>query len=233
MKILSTGFGTLIRTFLLLSLAGSTAAIAQAPEPAAAPAPKYSGWLKDYSGLETYQDAVGSTVMRKVSPKLTPQNYNAVLIEKVELFPKPQPTDAVSASTLEGVAKYADAQIREVLGSQVKIVDKPGPGVARVRVALTGAAAEKEGLKPYQLIPIAFVLTTASRAASGSPHYATISVEAEMTDSVSGEPLLVAVRHGKGETVDGDKVTTDSLKPLLGKWIAGALNEVPKFIATK
>ena len=230
MNILSSA----LRAFLVFGLLAGTAALAQAPtDPAPAPTPKYSGWLKDYNGLETYQDALGTTVMRKASPKLTPQNYNAVLLEKIELYPKPQPTDAVSASTLEGVAKYADAQIREILGSQVKIVSAPGPGVARVRVALTGAAVEKEGLKPYQFIPVAFVLTAASRATSGAPHRATVAVEAEVTDSVSGELLLVGVRHGKGETFDGDKVTTDSLKPLIGKWLAGALNEIPKFIAPK
>lgn len=230
MNILSTA----LRSFLVLGLMSATAAMAQAPaaDPAPAP-PKYSGWLKDYGGLNTYQDALGTTVMRKSSPKFTPQNYNAVLVEKIELYPKPQPTDAVSANTLEGVAKYADSQIREILGSQVKIVDTPGPGVARVRVALTGAAVEKEGLKPYQFIPVAFVLTAASRAASGSPHRATIAIETDVTDSVSGEPLLTAVRQGKGETFEGEKVTTESLKPLIGKWLAGALNEVPKYIAPK
>ena len=194
---------------------------------------QYSGYLKDYSGLTTYQDALGSTVMRSVNPKFTPQNYKAVMLEKVELYPAPQPTDQVSADTLAGIAKYADSQLRDALGGQVKLVTTPGPGVARLRVAITGSSVEKEGLKPYQYIPVAFLLTAAKNAASGSPHKAKIFVEAEATDSVTGERLLAAVREGTGDTFDGEKVTVDSLKPLLGKWMAGAVNEVPKFVAPK
>lgn len=222
MKAVSATF----RALVLLCALGSAAALAQ-------DAPKYSGWLKDYSGLESFQDSMGNTVQRKVNPKLMPQNYKAVMIDKVELYPAPQPTDAVSEKTLRDVAAYADTQLREVLGAQVKLVDQPGPGVARLRVAITGASVGKADLAAYQYIPIAFLLTQASRAASGSPHQVKIFTEAEMTDSVSGERLLAAVREGKGDSYEGDKVNVDSLKPLLGKWMAGAAAEVPNFIAPK
>lgn len=194
---------------------------------------QYSGYLKDYSGLEAYEDAKGNTVMRKTDARLNPQNYKAVLLEKVTLYPAPQPTDAVSADTLEGIAEYADAELRDMVGQQVKLVDKAGPGVATLRLAITGAAPEKEGLKPYQYIPVAFVLTTVKRAATGTPRQAKLMIEAEITDSMTGERLLAAVREGKGKTLDGDKVTLESLKPLLSEWMEGAASEIPKFIATK
>ena len=231
---ISTALRGLFSFCVLAGLSFTVAAHTPAPAPAPAPATTtYSGFLKDYSDLKPYQDALGTTVMRSVNPKLTPQNYKAVMLDKVTLYPAPQPTDAVSAQTLADIAKHADTQLREVVGSQVKIVDTPGPGVARMRVAITGSSVEKEGLKPYQYIPIAFLLTAASRATSGAPHKAKIFTEAEITDSVTGERLLASVREGTGETFDGDKVTVDSLKPLLGKWMAGAANEVPKFIAPK
>ena len=221
------------RAFVYLSLIAGLSLAAQAQTPAEQTPPKYSGYLKDYSALQPYQDALGTTVFREVNPKLTPQNYTAVMIDKVELYPAPQPSDKVSEGTLTGIARHATTQLREVLGTQVKIVNAPGPGVARLRVAITGAALEKEGLKAYQFIPIAFVLTAASRAASGAPHHVKLFVETEVTDSVTGERLLASVREGTGDTFDGEKVTVDSMKPLLGKWMAGAANEVPKFIARK
>jgi hypothetical protein len=194
---------------------------------------QYSGWLKDYSGLESYQDNQGNTVMRKVNPKLTPQNYKAVMLENAELYPKPQPTDAVSEKTLRDVGVYVNNRVREVLSSQVKIVGQPGPGVARIRLALTGVSVGKADLEAYQYIPIAFLLTQAKRAASGAPQQVKIFIEAEMTDSVSGERLLVAVREGKGESFEGKEVTVDSLKSLLDKWAEAAAAEVPNFIAPK
>jgi Protein of unknown function (DUF3313) len=76
------------------------------------------------------------------------------------------------------------------------VVDRPGPGVARLKVAITGVAGEKEGLKPYQIIPVAFVITMASRGVSGTPEEAKLVVEAKATDSLTGTTLLKVVRVG-------------------------------------
>jgi hypothetical protein len=46
---------------------------------------------------------------------------------------------------------------------------KPGPDVARLKVASTGVAGDEEGIKPYQLIAAALVATLAYRWAEGTP----------------------------------------------------------------
>jgi hypothetical protein len=118
---------------------------------------------------------------------------------------------------------YLTDHLRQKIGEKVKVVDRPGPGVATLSVAITGVAGEKEGLKPYQVIPVAFVITMASRGVSGTPEEAKLVVEARATDSVTGTTLLKVVRVGTGEglekNAEGEReISLASVKPLIDRW---------------
>ena len=205
----------------------------------------YSGYLGDYSDLKEAKVPGGVEVMRYVNPKLTPANYHAVIVQKVQFYPKPEPTDQLSQQTIDEIGNYLNTSVREKIAEKVQVVDTPGPGVANIRWAITGVAPEKMGLKPYQFVPIALVVTLASRGIGGTPEEAKIVVEAEATDSVSKEILLKVVRAGTGEelkktqqeTPEGKKeireVTADSLKPLIDKWAQGVADNITQFVKPK
>jgi Protein of unknown function (DUF3313) len=214
-----------IGTSLLLAGYGSAGAEEQ----------QYSGFISDYSGLQKTRDPLGDPLLRMVSPRFTPANYHALIIEPVQLYPKPQPTERVSQTTLDEIAQYMNSELQSQLAEEVQITDTAGPGVARLRIAITAVGDKTEGLKPYQFIPVALILTTASRAVSGAPEQATLNIESEVTDSVNGERLLVGVRQGTGErlkeAVEGEKVVTlDALKPLIDKWIEGVTKEAGEYV---
>ncbi|MCG6900023.1 MAG: DUF3313 domain-containing protein [Gammaproteobacteria bacterium] len=196
---------------------------------------QYSGFINDYSGLQETTDPEGDHFLRMVSPSLTPENYHALIIEKVQFYPQPKPSEKVSQSTLDDIVAYLNTELEARLAEKVQVTDKAGPGVARLRIAVTGVGAKAEDLKPYQFIPIALVLTTAKRAATGTPEDAKLYVEAEVTDSVNGERLLVSVRKGTGEklkkSVEGEQVVTlDTVKPLIDEWLDGVTKEAHTFI---
>jgi len=205
----------------------------------------YSGYLHDYSDLKEAKTPGGVTVMRYVSPKLTPANYHAVIVQRVQFFPKPTPTDQLSQQTIEEIGNYLNSTVREKMAEKVRVVDTPGPGVVNIAWAITGVAPDKMGLKPYQIIPVALVVTMISRGVSGTPEEAKIVVEAEATDSVSKEILLKVVRAGTGEelkktpqeTPEGKKeireVTLDSVKPLIDKWAEGVAESTTQFVSPK
>ena len=113
----------------------------------------------------------------------------------------------------------------------------PGPGVLQIRGAFSGVAAQGEGLKPYQYVPIAFVATMSARAATGTPQRAFIVAEFEGTDSVTGELLGKRVRVATGERlakVAGQQVITlDTVKPLLDELAVGAFPELAKHVKPK
>ncbi len=184
---------------------------------------QYSGFLEDYSGLEKTEDVAGERVLRLISPKFTGDNYQKVMIDPLRFYPEPQPSEQVSAATLQELKDYGLQALRREVGGNMPVVDQPGPGVARMRVALTAVGAEAEGLRPYQYVPVALILTAGNMAVSGRPMQATVFLEAETVDSVTGERLAVAVRGGTGERLkrfrgSGQTLTADKLKPLFDRW---------------
>ena len=196
-----------------------------------------SGFLRDYSNLRETKDAQGRTIRAWVSPKLTPANYDAILLDPLVFYPEPRPSPQVSAETLHQMLAYSNDTYKRALSQRFRVVDRAGPGVLRIRVAFCGVAAQAEGLKPYQYVPIALVATMAARAATGTPQRAFIEVETEGTDSVTGELLGMRVRVGTGERlaqVTGQQVITlDTVKPLLDELAAGAFPELARYVKPK
>ena len=176
-----------------------------------------SGYLGDYSALKEVKDAAGDTVMRYVNPKLKPGTYKAVMIDPTQYYPAPKPSEQVSSRTLTDISNYLDNGLRAKLGAKVTIVSEPGPGVLRIRPAITAVAPKTVGLKPYQVIPVAFVVSSVK----GRGKEASIQVEVDVVDSVTGERMGASVRKGVGAKLASDKaaLTLTDVQPLLDKWI--------------
>jgi hypothetical protein len=184
---------------------------------------RYSGFLQDYTQLEASRDDTGKPMLRYVSPQLTSGQYKNLILDPVQFFPEPQPTEQVSGDTLAEIKDYINMALRRELGESIQFTNQPGPDTIRMRVALTGVGAKAESLKPHQYIPVALVLTGARAAAGGHPEQSEIYLEAEITDSVKGDRLAIVVRSGKGERVkkirsESDNVTLDSVKSLIDNW---------------
>jgi hypothetical protein len=224
--VVSALFATVVAGMLLAGCAGKTIK----PE-------EQSGYLKDYSDLTETKDSKGEAFYRYVSPKFTPSNYHAVILESVEFYPKPEPTEQLSQETMNQIRDYLNQSLRQIAGDRVQLTNKPGPGVARLHVAITAVAGEKKGLKVYQFVPAAFVATMVVRGVSGTPEEARLVLEVQAVDSVSGETLLKSVRIGTGETlkkVEGQRVVTlEAVKPLIDRWAEGAGAAVTTYIQAK
>lgn len=176
-----------------------------------------SGYLGDYAALTEVKDAAGDSVMRYVNPKLKPGTYTAVMIDPTQYYPAPQPSEQVSSRTLTDISNYVDKGLRDALGAKVVVAAQPGPGVLRIRPAITAVAPKAVGLKPYQLIPVAFVVSSVK----GRGKEASIQVEVEVVDSVTGERMGASVRKGVGAKLASDKaaLALTDVQPLLDQWI--------------
>lgn len=188
-----------MRRFIVATAVGfAIAVVALAHAGAALAQETDSGFLRDYARLEETQDGAGTTTRAWVSPKFTPDNYNALLIDPIVFYPEPRPTEKVSAETLQQILAYINDLAKRTLSERFNVVDQAGPGVLRIRAAFTSVGAKGEGLKPYQYIPIALVAAMARRAGTGgAPRRATIVVEVEVTDSASGELMAERVRSAR------------------------------------
>ena len=188
----------------------------------AAPGPvsaeDYSGFLGDYSKLDKVEDAMGHKRKLWVNPKFTGVNYQKFLIEPVIFFPEPKPSEDVSGDTLKEILAYLDATVRKSIGAEFPLVTEQGPGVVRLRMALT-AVDVKKGLKAYELIPIAMIHAGTSEATGRRKHDVEMYVESEITDSVSHEKLALVVREAKGVEMKGkDPLTLEVVKPQVDAW---------------
>ncbi len=192
-----------------------------------------SGFLKDYSSLRETSNAQGKTIRAWVNPTFTPANYTAIILEPLVFYPEPKPSEQVSAEELTKMLAYANSGLKRQLSQRFHVVDRPGPGVARIRVAVSAVAARGEGLQPYQYVPIVFVATMATRAAMGGASLRPfVVVEAEATDSITGTLLGERVRVANGENLPGGVtvVTLDTMKPLLDELTSQAFPELAQFV---
>lgn len=205
----------------------------------ATPRPKESGFLSEYSLLAQEKAPGGGTRLVYTNPRFTPAHYSAVWLEPVEYFPTPQPSEDVTLETLLEIRDAINSELRRKIGERVRLAERPGPGVARIRIAVTAVGASTRALETYQYIPIALVMTGARAALDGGlPRDATVAIESRVTDALSDELLYASVRGGTGERVANATqgqggVRLSALQPLIDEWTSGAANEIQKYVRAK
>src|SRR6202040_143352 len=95
----------------------------------------------------------------------------------------------VSEADQHVLCTYFDKVLLNDLGKNFSIADEPGPGVARLSVALTDATSAVRVLRTISLVwPQGRVLSLIKLATTGTyPFVGSAQSEAKLTDSVSGQ----------------------------------------------
>ena len=185
----------------------------------ATPPPEhFSGYLGDYSKLESVKGEQGDEIRRWVSPKLQKGEYLKLMVDPVVFFPQAKATSQVSEETLRQIGAYTNEAMRREMGKSFLLVNQAGPGVARLQVAFTGVTTETEGLAPYEYIPIAAIVAGAQEATGTRSREPAIQVEMQLTDSLTNERLAAAVRRAKAKPIlknDKEQLTLDMMRPLI------------------
>ena len=183
---------------------------------------QYSGFLKDYSQLKEAKSPSGATVMRWVDPKLDISKFTSVYVEPTQLYPKPQPTVKIPQATLNGITGYYDQALKREIGKSLPLAAGPGPGVIVVRAAITAVSSKTEGLKPYEVIPIALVAAAVSTASGIRDQETDLSTEAVFLDGGNNHVLAQVVRKGTGKPLENDAqvMKADDVKGVIDGWAA-------------
>ncbi|MBC9251915.1 hypothetical protein A9179_16715 [Pseudomonas alcaligenes] len=190
---------------------------------------QYSGFLGDYSQLQPATSASGVPVMRWVKPGLNLQDYPSILVEKPIFYPKPQPGEQVSQKALDDIAIYLQQAMKRELAGRARIVNQADQDTLVLRTAITAVDVSAEGLKPYEVIPIALVVAAASTAAGTRDRSSEIYVEMEGLDARTSQPVLKVVRKGHGLDLENQstQLTVNDLRPALESWAKDARNFRP------
>jgi len=188
------------RTALLACVLALTGAGCTSSSP-----PPPSGFLSDYSALEVADD---DGTHRYASPEL--KNYNAFIVDPVELRNQGKKTSVRTAEQTE-VARYFTESLADTLRRHgYRVVDTPGAGVARFRVALTDIQASKwwRNHQPQAV------------EASGTGGAA---MEGEVVDSVTGRQVAAVIQRGQGQQAALDEFSTlDDVKDTIDQWTRSA-----------
>lgn len=189
------------------------------------PAPsQYSGFLSDYSQLQPTQSPSGATVMRWIAPDFQLANYSSVLVEKPLFYPAPTPSAQVSQKTLNDIANYLQQAIRLELAGRMRIVEQADRDTLVLRSAITAVNLSPEGLKVYEVIPVALVAAAASTAAGTRDLNTEVYVELEAIDGSNSKPMVRVVRKGHGLQLENDstQLRLDDITPALDTWAKDA-----------
>lgn len=166
----SVGVGLVLAGLLLAGCAGEQ---------------RQSGFLGDYSQLAPSPALEGALSYENPARPLA--GYERFLIEpvRVRFAPGADGTD-VDPATLAMLTGYFREEAIRALSQRYQVVARPGPGVLRLRAALTDVTKAKPLLNIHPASKLSGV------GLGGA------AMEAEAVDAVSGERVLAVVDRGRG-----------------------------------
>jgi hypothetical protein len=181
---------------LLLGLAIAGCAASRQPRGEVEP----SGFLRNYSQLEPGKD--GQAKLVYINPVVDWAGYTAMQFESVTLWPgKEGHLASLSPEDQQMLADRLYQAVHDAVSKEIKMVSAPGPGVMRVRVALTEADSTNVVLNAVATVvpQIRTVSTLVGLAANTSMTVGSASVEGEVLDSLTNQRLAAFVDERVGQ----------------------------------
>lgn len=185
------GMQCLFLTILVAMLAACSTS--QTKPSRAAPASSHSGFLQDYTLLQA--DPADPGYLHYVAPGAQASQYRKFIIDDpVFALNTGGEYVALDPAQIASITDYYKSRMAAALAPHYQVVTAPGPGVARLRVAVVGMVEVQPQLKVRDLVPLKALFDVGRRVAGKNPYVLRMSFEAEAKDSETGRLI--------GETVD-------------------------------
>jgi hypothetical protein len=179
------------RMYLLISCAISLLPIFSGCESSSSTGPRESGFLSDYSKLKQMSDAS----YRYVNPDIHLSAYRRFIVDPVKpLFSYGKDSDVKTWDDVADLRAYMQGVIEDAIATEYRIVDNPGPAVARVRAAITD-------------------VKKASAFSKGS-----VSIEVEIVDSQTGEQIAALIETQQKGGPLGEYYRWENVKKIMDDW---------------
>jgi hypothetical protein len=165
----------------------------------------YSGFLKDYPPFEAGQKGVDK---RYLKAGVDFKKYNKIVMDEVVFFFQDEADyKGVVPSEIKELSDEFHKAFVETLGD--RLTDKPGPGVARMRVAVTQIETSNPAIGTMSTVmPAGLAVSLAKKATTGGyTGVGSASMEAEFLDSVSNERIAVVIDKAPGGKLDLGKLS--------------------------
>jgi hypothetical protein len=160
---------------------------------------KKAGFLGDYSALKPGGEDRAALLYIKYG--LDSRTYDKLMFERVTVWLSDDAAyKGIDPAVLKELTDYYQNALINAVKDAYQLVDQPGPGVLRVRVAITGLKPAKPVSNALStVLPIGWVISGATKLTTdqnlGTGEAAT---EIELLDSVTGERVAAAVDRRQG-----------------------------------
>lgn len=196
---------------------------------------QFSGYLGNYDDLKEVKTEKGLEFLRWISPDIKPGEYTRVYQHDIAFYPRLTPEQLAGRDTLIQIGDYFNEAIKRELAQNGILATGPGPGVAETHLAITGVYISDEGMKAYEIVPVAAVIGLGQAAMGRRDQIVQLVVEGKLTDSESGTLLATAVYKGLGKNLKNDKtqLTLDDVKPVLDAWAKNMALQIEELLIRK
>jgi hypothetical protein len=167
----------------------------------------YSGFLKDYPEFEP--GPMGGVDLVYFKDGVDFKKYDKIMMDHVVFyFSKDEKYRGIHSDELNQLADAFHKAMINALQDAYPLVDEPGPGVLRIRCAITDVKASRPLLNTITAItPAGLALSTVKKVVTGTHTFVgESSMEAEFLDSQTNERVAAAIDRkaaGKYQIVKG------------------------------
>ncbi|WP_309140136.1 DUF3313 domain-containing protein [Candidatus Pantoea bituminis] len=202
------------RNFAFFTLAGCSSKVAETEQ--------YSGFMSDYSDLQTVETSSGHQVLRWVSPDFRLSNYKDIYLSPVVYFPSPVPDSRVSAATLEQIRLYTEQRLKSAVSSHKQLSSRPHEGGLMLRTAITAVSAENKDIQFYEVLPVTAVIAGTMTVTGKRSQNTFLFIEAVLTDVSTNKPVIKVVRKAYGSKVSNSEsqITQNDIKSAIDIMVA-------------
>ena len=158
-----------------------------------------TGFLHNYDQLQP--GAGDQAALNYIKPGVDFKPYNKLMFERiVVLLADSAETREIDPAMLKELTDYYQNAIFAAVKDGYEVVDQPGPGVLRVRVAITELKPSNPVSNTLStIVPVGIVAAGATKAVSGDNlGTGEAGTEFEMLDAMTGERLAAAVDKRQG-----------------------------------
>jgi hypothetical protein len=169
-----------------------------------------SGFLQDYSLLRS-DDPMKAVNWVYVNVKADYSTYNKIMLDDVVFFiSKDADYKGFEAKELADLGKAFHMAIIMNLRGAYEFTDTPGPGVMRIRVAVTNLVPSSSVAGTVTtIVPVGLVLSAAKKAATGSHiGMGEVAIEGEIIDAQTNEILGAVIDSKAGKKYKVGKSTS-------------------------
>jgi hypothetical protein len=167
---------------------------------------KHSGFLGDYSQLTP--GSKGQLAERYIKDGVDFKKYKKVMMDQVMFYLNADAEDkGINPDEMKELADKFHKAVVKALGDAYPMVEKPGPDVMRVRVAITDLQSNKPVLSGITtIVPAGLAISIVKKGITGKhTGVGEVSMEVELLDSETDERLAAGVDRRAGGKLKGVK----------------------------